>query len=188
MSAKTPVALGDPAPDFTLPDTVTGQTVSLDNFAPGKALIVTFICRHCPYVVHVAGELARLGRDYQPQGVGIVAISANDVERYPGDAPDQLREMAEQAGFTFPFCYDESQETAKAYGARCTPDTFLFDGSRHLAYRGQLDDTRPGGGSPATGRDLRAAIDAVLSGRRPEGEQQPSVGCGIKWKPGNEPA
>ena len=142
-----------------------------------------FICRHCPFVVHVQQELARLGRDYQTQGVGIVAISANDASAYPDDRPERLKEMAVEQGFVFPFCYDETQSVAKAYQAVCTPDFFLFDGSRQLVYRGQLDDTRPSRGA-ANGRDLRAALDAVLGGRPVNPDQRPSVGCGIKWKPG----
>lgn len=179
--------LGAPAPDFRLPDVVTGRTISLDSFAGKKALVVMFICRHCPYVVHVKEELARLGRDYAGQSVGIVAISANDAEAYPADAPESLKEMALELGFNFPFCYDESQETAKAYAAACTPDFYVFDENRRLVYRGQLDDSRPGNGIPVTGRDLRAAIDAVLEGRPVPSRQKPSLGCNIKWKPGNEP-
>ncbi len=142
-----------------------------------------FICRHCPFVVHVQQELARLGRDYQTQGVGIVAISANDASAYPDDRPERLKEMAVEQGFVFPLCYDETQAVAKAYQAVCTPDFFLFDGSRKLVYRGQLDDTRPSRGA-ANGRDLRAALDAVLAGLQVSPDQRPSVGCGIKWKPG----
>jgi peroxiredoxin len=178
--------LGDPAPPFTLPDVVAGGEVSLADFADRKALLVTFICRHCPYVKHVEGALAQLGRDYGERGVGMVAISANDAERYPADAPASLREQAQAAGFPFPFCYDETQATACAYGAVCTPDTFVFDGDRRLVYRGQLDDSRPGSGQ-ATARDVRAALDAVLAGQPVHPHQKPSVGCGIKWKPGSEP-
>ena len=182
------MALGAPAPDFSLPDVVSGRTVSLKTFDGKPALLVMFICRHCPYVVHVKAELARLGRDYAGKSLGIVAISANDVATHPDDAPDQLKAMAKETGFTFPFCYDESQETAKAYSAACTPDFFLFDAARTLVYRGQLDESRPGNGKPLTGKDLRAAIDAVLAGRPVSPTQQPSVGCNIKWKKGNEPA
>jgi len=180
--------LGAPAPDFQLPDVVTGKTISLDSFAGKKALVVMFICRHCPYVVHVQEELARLGRDYAAKSVGIVAISSNDAAAYPMDAPPGLKRMAEELGFNFPFCYDESQETAKAYAAACTPDFYVFDENRKLVYRGQLDDSRPGNGIPVTGRDLRAAIDAVLEGRPAPSVQKPSLGCNIKWKPGNEPS
>lgn len=179
--------LGAPAPDFRLPDVVTGETISLETFAGKKALVVMFICRHCPYVVHVKEELARLGRDYAGQPAGIVAISANDAASYPMDAPASLKQMAEELGFQFPYCYDESQETAKAYAAACTPDFYVFDEDRKLVYRGQLDDSRPGNGIPVTGRDLRAAIDAVLAGRPVSSKQKPSIGCNIKWKPGNAP-
>lgn len=179
--------LGAPAPEFHLPDVVSGQTISLGTFAGKKALVVMFICRHCPYVVHVKEELARLGRDYAGKSVGIVAISSNDAQAYPMDAPASLKQMAEELGFNFPFCYDETQETAKAYAAACTPDFYVFDENRKLVYRGQLDDSRPGNGIPVTGRDLRAAIDAVLEGKPAPAVQKPSIGCNIKWKPGNEP-
>lgn len=179
--------LGAPAPEFHLPDVVSGQTVSLGTFAGKKALVVMFICRHCPNVVHVKEELARLGRDYADKSVGIVAISSNDAQAYPMDAPASLKQMAEELGFNFPFCYDETQETAKAYAAACTPDFYVFDENRKLVYRGQLDDSRPGNGIPVTGRDLRAAIDAVLEGKPAPAVQKPSIGCNIKWKPGNEP-
>ena len=175
------------APDFSLPDVVSGKAISLSTFAGKKALLVMFICRHCPYVVHVREELARLGRDYANKDIGILAISANDAANYPDDAPEKLSAMAKELGFTFPFCYDESQETAKAYTAACTPDLFLFDQDRKLVYRGQLDDARPGNGKPLNGKDLRAAIDAVLAGKPGNPDQKPSVGCNIKWKPGNEP-
>jgi peroxiredoxin len=181
------LALGTVAPDFQLPDVVSGETVISNTFAQKKALLVMFICRHCPYVAHVQEELARLGKEYTPKEVGIVAISANDPVRYPDDAPEKLKEMAKRLGFTFPFCIDETQETAKAYTAACTPDFFLFDRDRRLVYRGQLDDSRPGTGKPVTGRDLRAALEAVLAHRPVSADQKPSVGCSIKWKPGNEP-
>ena len=178
---STMLELGTPAPAFSLPDVVSGRTISLATFEGEKALLVMFICRHCPFVVHVQQELARLGHDYQAQDVGIVAISANDAGAYPDDRPERLKEMAEEQGFVFPFCYDETQAVAKAYQAVCTPDFFLFDEARRLVYRGQLDDSRPGKGA-ANGRDLRAAIDAVLAGRPVDPNQRPSVGCGIKWK------
>ncbi|SRR5579862_72151 len=173
--------LGTKAPSFRLPDVVSGRTVSLEDFADGKALLVMFICRHCPYVVHVRAELARLGKDYGGKGLGVVAISSNDASNYPDDAPGPLAEMAREAGFAFPLCYDESQDAARAYDAACTPDFFLFDGAQRLVYRGQLDDSRPNKGQ-ATGADLRAAIDAVLAGKPVSADQKPSVGCGIKWK------
>jgi peroxiredoxin len=185
---STMLELGTPAPDFSLPDVVSGRTISLASFADEKALLVMFICRHCPYVKHVQGELARLGADYRGRGVGMVAISSNDAASYPDDAPERLREMAVELGFAFPLCFDETQEVAKAYSAACTPDFFLFDRRRRLVYRGQLDDSRPDSGKPVTGRDLRAAIDAVLADRSVGADQRPSLGCNIKWKPGNEPA
>jgi peroxiredoxin len=185
---STMLALGTPAPDFRLPNVVTGDNLTLDTFRSKKALLVIFLSRHCPYVKHVQNELARLGRDYMSCDVGIIAISANDVERYPDDSPALLKAMAQEHGFQFPICYDETQETAKAYTAACTPDFFLFDQNHLLVYRGQLDDSRPSNGKPVTGSDLRAALDAVLAGQPVSAEQRPSVGCNIKWKPGNEPA
>jgi peroxiredoxin len=188
LTPSTMLALGTPAPAFQLPDVVSGRTISLQTFAKANALLVMFVCQHCPYVQHVKAELARLGRDYADKPVGIVAISANDAATYPDDAPDRLAAMAQQLNWAFPLCYDESQETAKAYTAACTPDFFLFDASRRLVYRGQLDDSRPGNGKPVTGRDLRAAVDALLAGGPVNPDQRPSVGCSIKWKPGREPA
>jgi peroxiredoxin len=188
--AETPSkmpALGTPASDFHLPDTASGKTISLQTFAGKKALLVMFLSHHCPFVQHIKQEIARLDRDYGKRGVGMVAISANDIANYPDDAPERLKEMAEQTGFTFPFCYDESQATARAYEAACTPDFFLFDDKRRLVYRGQLDNSRPGNSNPITGRDLRAALDAVLAGKPVPTDQKPSIGCNIKWKPGNEP-
>lgn len=179
--------LGVAAPDFQLPDTVSGQMVSLATFADRAALLVMFICQHCPFVKHVEAELARIGQDYGSQGLGIVAISSNDIDNYPQDDPAHLKAMAERLGFTFPVCYDATQAVAKAYRAACTPDFFLFDGDRRLVYRGQLDDSRPGNDQPINGADLRAAIVAVLQGEPVATEQKPSIGCNIKWKPGNEP-
>ncbi len=187
LTASTMLELGTKAPEFRLPDVISGKTISLGTFKDKQALLVMFICRHCPYVQHVKEELARLGRDYAAKDIGIVAISANDVANYPDDAPEELKAMAKELGFTFPFCYDESQETAKAYTAACTPDLFVFDANRALVYRGQLDDSRPGNGKPVTGKDLRAAIDAVLAGKPVSPTQMPSMGCNIKWKKGNEP-
>ena len=185
---STMLDLGTTAPEFTLPNVVSGEMMSLEDFANNKALLVMFICRHCPFVKHVEQELARLGRDYASKDVGIIAISANDAAEHPDDAPESLKEMAEQLGFSFPFLYDESQSVAKAYSAACTPDFFLFDQSRKLVYRGQLDDSRPESGIPATGKDLRAAIDAVLNDEAVNPNQRASIGCNIKWKTGNEPA
>lgn len=187
-TASTMLELGTQAPDFQLTDVVSGQPISLDAFADQSALLVIFMCCHCPFVKHVQYELAAIGWDYQDQGLGIVAISANDAEKYPDDSPDKLKEMAEEQGFKFPVCYDESQTVAKSYTAACTPDFFLFDGDRKLIYRGQLDDSRPGNGIPVTGRDLRSAIEAVLAGQQVNPDQRPSIGCNIKWKLGNQPS
>ncbi|NEO99423.1 MAG: thioredoxin family protein [Symploca sp. SIO2E9] len=187
-TASTMLPLGTKAPDFHLPDVVSGKTIALDNFASKRGLLVMFICRHCPFVKHVQQELAQIGKDYADKDLGIVAISANDAANYPNDAPDSLQEMAQQLGFTFPLCYDQTQEITKAYTAACTPDFFLFDEKQQLVYRGQLDDSRPSNELPVTGKDLRAALDAVLSGEAINPEQKPSIGCNIKWKPGNEPA
>jgi peroxiredoxin len=185
---STMLELGSPAQDFSLPDVVSGEQLSFVSLAGKAPLLVMFICRHCPFVKHIQDELARLGRDYRNKGVVIVAISSNDADSFPEDSPESLKEMAAQLGFTFPFLYDETQEVARAYEAACTPDFYLFDESHLLVYRGQLDDSRPGNGVPVTGRDLRAAIDAVLSGRPVSEDQKPSIGCNIKWKPGSEPA
>ena len=188
--SKTPstmVALGTPAPEFALPDVRTGKPVRLGEFAGRRALLVMFICRHCPYVAHVQGELARIGRDYEGKDVGLVAISANDAGSYPDDAPASLAQQAREQGFRFAYLYDESQAVARAYDAACTPDLFVYRhegerGSFRLAYRGQLDDSRPGNGKPVTGLDLRRALDAVLSGAPIAEPQLPSMGCNIKWK------
>lgn len=180
--------LGTAAPEFQLPDVVSGQTVSLASFAGKKGLLVMFISRHCPYVQHVKQELARLGSDYRGKDLGIVAIASNYVPQYPDDSPESLREFAAELKLAFPICYDESQEIAKAYQAACTPDFFLFDESRRLVYRGQLDSSRPKTDIPVTGADLRTAIDALLGGQEIAAMQRPSLGCNIKWRPGNEPA
>lgn len=186
--ASVMLPLGTPAPPFTLRDVVSGQSYSLDSFAGKAALLIMFLCRHCPYVQHVEQEVARLGQDYQDRGLGIIGISSNDPAHYPEDAPERLKEMAQRLGFHFPFCFDESQEVAMAYKAACTPDFYLFDAGRRLVYRGQLDDSRPSNGKPVTGRDLRTAIDAVLAGKPVDASQKPSIGCSIKWKPGNAPS
>jgi peroxiredoxin len=185
---STMLELGTKAPDFELPDVVTGLPVSIRDFDGKRALLVMFICRHCPYVRHVRRELARLGRDFAESDLAIVAISSNDPAEYPEDAPESLAEEAREAGYAFPYLFDETQEVARAYTAACTPDFFLFDTDRALVYRGQLDDSRPSNGLPVTGEDLRAAIDAVLSGTPVEQDQRASIGCGIKWRAGNEPA
>lgn len=173
--------LGSNLPVFTLPDTVTGTLVSSENFA-NRPLLVMFICNHCPFVVHVRDELARLGRDYQPKGLGIVAINSNDIENYPDDRPEKMKEVAQRSGFVFPYLFDETQQVAKAFDAACTPDFFLYDASHSLVYRGQLDASRPGNDVPVTGEDLRKAIDAVLVGSPVGHDQKPSIGCNIKWK------
>jgi peroxiredoxin len=185
---STMLALGTKAPDFELPDVVTGRTVSVRDFDGRRALLVMFICRHCPYVRHVRSELARLGRDFADSELAIVAISSNDPTEYPEDAPESLAEEAREAGYAFPYLFDETQEVAKTYTAACTPDFFLFDADRALVYRGQLDDSRPTNRLPVTGKDLRAAIGAVLSGEPVSDDQRASIGCSIKWRPGNDPA
>jgi peroxiredoxin len=176
------VALGTSAPDFVLKDVVTGHEVSTQAFSGPKGLLVMFICRHCPFVKHLEKSLAQLGHDYQGKGVGIVAISSNDAANYPDDAPESLAEQARVVGFNFPYLYDETQEVARAYDAACTPDFFLFDGGLKLVYRGQFDDSRPGSGVRVTGKDLRAALDALITGQPISPEQRASVGCNIKWK------
>lgn len=181
-TASSMMPLGTAAPEIGLVDTVTGQTVRLRDFEGKSGLLVMFICNHCPYVVHVREELARLGRDYADRDVGIVAISSNDAAAYPDDAPERLAELARGLGFTFPYCHDGKQEVAAAYGAACTPDFFLFDSGMQLAYRGQLDESRPGNGIPPTGEHLRAALDAVIAGEPVAVVQKPSLGCNIKWK------
>lgn len=186
-TASTMLPLGTAAPEFQLPDVVSNQTISLPTFADSKALLIMFICQHCPFVKHVQEELAKIGQDYQEKPLGIVAISANDVANYPQDSPEMLKQMAQELNFNFPVCYDESQEVSKSYTAACTPDFFLFDSGHKLVYRGQLDDSRPSTNVPVTGQDLRQAIDAVLQDQAIALVQKPSIGCNIKWKPGNEP-
>lgn len=183
---STMAPLGTAAPAFTLPDT-DGRRVSLVDYAGAPALLVMFICNHCPYVQHIRSGLADFAREYEPKGLGVVAISANDPEQYPDDGPDAMREEKRRAGYVFPYLFDADQDVAKRYGAACTPDFFLYDADRRLVYRGQFDDSRPGNGVPVTGSDLRAAVDAVLAGERPAADQKPSIGCNIKWKPGNAP-
>lgn len=187
VTPSTMLALGTPAPAFDLPEVDGTRRFSLDSFSQGRGLLVMFISRHCPYVKHVGQELARLGKEYSARGVGIVAISSNDVAKYPDDAPANLARFARDLGIEFPVCYDEFQAVAKAYRAACTPDFFLFDQDRKLFYRGQLDDSRPGNDRPVTGKDLREAIEAVLAGGPAPAVQKPSIGCNIKWKAGNEP-
>lgn len=184
---STMLALGTKAPEFSLPDVVSGKHIGLADFNGKHALLVMFICAHCPYVKHIKDELGQLGRDYADKNIGIVAISANDADTYKDDSPEKLKVFAQENGFTYPLCYDESQAVAQSYTAACTPDFFLFGADRLLVYRGQLDDSRPGNGKPVTGADLRKAIDDVLGNQPVATEQKPSVGCNIKWKPGMEP-
>jgi len=186
LTASRMLALGTSAPDFSLPDTA-GNTVSLDDFEKSPALLIIFMCNHCPFVKHVLGDLVELIKGYQAREVAVVGINSNDVANYPDDSPEMMAELVRESGFTFPYLYDETQGVAKAYGAACTPDFFLFDGRRSLAYRGQMDDSRPDNGMPVTGADLTAAIDAVIEGKPVVSEQKPSMGCNIKWKQGNEP-
>ncbi len=186
-TASTMATLGSQAPDFSLVN-VDGRTVSLADFAGKKGLLVIFMCNHCPFVKHVAAELARLANDYLPKGLAIVGINSNDAATHPEDSPERMVHEAEERNYSFPYLYDETQEVAQSYKAACTPDFFLYDAQKRLAYRGQLDDSRPSNGIPVTGRDLRAAIDAVLIGKPPAEKQTPSIGCNIKWKQGAEPA
>jgi peroxiredoxin len=179
--------LGVSAPAFNLTDVVSGDAISLDTFTGKSALLVMFISVHCPFVKHVQTQLAQIGKDYASQGLGIVGISPNDIEKYPDDAPEHLQALAHAEGFNFPLCCDPSQAVAKVYTAACTPDFFLFDARRHLAYRGQLDDSRPSNGKPVTGQDLRHAIESLLAGKEVDPNQRPSIGCNIKWIEGNAP-
>ncbi len=188
--AETPssmLALGTSMPGFSLTDAVTGETLTDASCAGDKATLVMFICNHCPFVLHVMDELTRLGGDFLGKDVGIVAINSNDVENYPQDGPDEMKKLAAREAWKFPFLFDAAQDVAKKFKAACTPDFFLFDSESKLVYRGQLDDSRPGSSAPVTGEDLRGAIDAVVGGRPAPAEQKPSIGCNIKWKPGNEP-
>ncbi|MEX0830296.1 MAG: thioredoxin family protein [Nitrospirales bacterium] len=187
LKESTMLALGTHMPDFELPDVCTKHKISPESFREKRAVLVMFICRHCPYVVHVQNELTRVVRDYEGKHLGILGISSNDATEYPADSPAGLKAMAEQLGWNFPYCYDETQAVAKAFTAACTPDFFVFDHQNRLVYRGQLDNSRPGNGQPVTGQDLRNALDAVLAGHPVATEQRPSAGCSIKWKSGNEP-
>jgi peroxiredoxin len=182
LTESTMLELGTTAPDFALADVVSGKTVRRDDFRGSQALLVLFICAHCPYVKHIEKGLAALGKDYAGKPIAIVAISSNDVSTHPADSPAGLKQQAETFGFVFPYLYDETQAVARAYKAACTPDFFLFDGGLRLVYRGQFDRSRPGNGIPVTGEDLRAAIDLVLAGKPVPAEQRPSIGCNIKWK------
>jgi peroxiredoxin len=183
---STMLPLGTSAPDFSLPDP-SGKKVSLSDFHGAKALLVVFMCNHCPFVKHLADPLAKLAKEYQDKGVAVVGINSNDVANHPDDSPEKMAQEAKQRGYTFPYLYDESQQVAQAYRAACTPDFYVFDKDQKLAYRGQFDSTRPDSGRTATGDDLRRALDAVVAGQAPPEDQTPSLGCNIKWKPGNEP-
>ena len=187
LTSSTMLPWGTSAADFRLPDTVSGRTVALADFAKHPVLVVMFLCNHCPYVKHIRTGLAEFGHDYGRKGVGIVAINSNDPAQYPDDAPGRMKAEAKSAGYSFPYLYDETQGVAKAYRAACTPDLYVFDRDRRLVYRGQFDDSRPGNNRPVTGADLRAAVDALLAGRMPAADQKPSIGCNIKWRPGNTP-
>jgi peroxiredoxin len=179
--------LGTSAPDFNLPDPSSGKSVSLADFKDAPALVVAFLCNHCPYVKHIQKQFAALAKEFQARGVAVVGISSNDVENYPDDSPAKMAAESKQAGYTFPYLYDETQQVAKAYRAACTPDLYLFDRGRRLVYRGQFDDSRPGNGRPVSGADLRAALEAVLGGGAVSASQKPSMGCNIKWKRQNAP-
>ena len=186
MTASTMLPLGTPAPDFSLPDTKS-NIISIDDFKDTPALLVIFMCNHCPFVKHILKGMVELVKKYQEKGVAVVGINSNDVVSFPEDRPEMMAKIAKAAGYTFPYLYDETQEVAKAYRAACTPDFFLFDKKRKLVYRGQMDDSRPGNNIPVTGIDLRAALDAVLAGGKVSDKQKPSIGCNIKWKHGNVP-
>ncbi|MBS0003522.1 MAG: thioredoxin family protein [Thioalkalivibrio sp.] len=189
--ARTPsqmIDLGTEAPNFSLPDVVSGKTISLDDFPDAKGFMIAFICNHCPFVQLIRHEFARYGREYTDKGIAVIAINSNDIQAHPEDGPDAMRDDARRFGYTFPYCLDEDQSVAKTYQAACTPDLYLFDADRKLAYRGQFDGARPGNDVPVTGADLRAATDALLAGREIPEDQKASLGCNIKWKPGNEPA
>lgn len=186
LTKTTPLELGFIAPYFELPDVISGQSMTPDAVRGAKGLLVMFICNHCPYVIHVRETLLSLAREYQSKGMGFVAISANDAERYPDDSPENMKHIAEEMNFPFPYLYDESQQVAKAYDAVCTPDFSLFDADMKCVYRGRLDGARPGNGVPVTGADMRRALDAVLNGEKIDWKQEPSMGCSIKWKPENK--
>lgn len=184
--ASTMLALGTELPDATLPDVRTGEEVTLSEIE-GDALVMIFLCNHCPYVKHIRQGLVEFGEDYADSSVAVVGIASNDAERYPDDSPQELARVADEVGYAFPILFDEDQSVAKAFAAACTPDFFVFGPERKLAYRGQFDSARPGNGEPITGADLRAAVDAIAAGAAAPSDQRPSVGCSIKWKPGNEP-
>jgi peroxiredoxin len=184
LTESNMLSLGTQAPDFSLPDTVSGKTLSLNDVAGEQGTVVMFLCNHCPYVIHINPEIVRVAGDYQSKGIGFVGISANDVENYPQDGPEKMKEQAERVGYTFPYLYDETQEVARAYDAACTPDFYVFDADRKLVYRGRLDKSRPQNDELQDGADLRAALDALLAGKPLPEKQYPSAGCNIKWKKG----
>lgn len=188
MTPSTMLPLGTQAPDFNLTNAANGEMVSLKELKGKKALLVMFICNHCPFVIHVRDEFGRIEKDYASKGLGIIAINSNSLETHPQDGPDSMKEMVAEMGWSFPFLFDETQEVAKAYTAACTPDIYLFDSNHKLVYRGQLDESRPGNDAPVNGKDLRAAIDATIAGSPVPQDQTPSAGCNIKWTPGKEPA
>ncbi len=188
VESSKDLPLGTRAPDFALPDTVSGRTIRLGDYAASPALLVAFICNHCPYVQHMRAAFVEFAREFQPRGLAVVAISANDPEAYPQDSPEQMAIEAKKSGFTFPYLFDRTQQTAKAYQAVCTPEFYLFDAAQRLVYRGRFDASRPNSQVPITGSELRAAAEAVLAGRQPAADQKPSIGCGIKWRPGNAPS
>lgn len=188
--ARTPsqmIDLGTEAPNFSLPDVVSGNHVSLDNYPDAKGFMIAFICNHCPFVQLIRHEFARYGREYSDKGIAVIAINSNDIQAHPEDGPDAMRDDARRFGYKFPYCLDEDQSVAKTYQAACTPDLYLFDANRKLVYRGQFDGARPGNDTPVTGADLRAATDALLAGQAIPADQKASLGCNIKWKPGNAP-
>ena len=187
VESSKDLPLGTRAPDFALPDTVSGRTIRLGDYAASPALLVAFICNHCPYVQHMRAAFVEFAREFQPRGLAVVAISANDPEAYPQDSPEQMAIEAKKSGFTFPYLFDRTQQTAKVYQAVCTPEFYLFDAAQRLVYRGRFDASRPNSQVPITGSELRAAAEAVLAGRQPAADQKPSIGCGIKWRPGNAP-
>ena len=186
LTPSTMLKLGTSAPYFRLPDT-EGRLISLEDFKDAKALLVIFMCNHCPYVKHIRPGLVEFAQKYQPKGLAVVGINANDAAKYPDDSPEKMVDEVATAGYTFPYLYDETQEAAKAYRAACTPDFFLFDKNRKLVYRGQFDDSRPGNNIPVTGKDMREAVDALLAGKAINPAQSPSIGCNIKWRAGNAP-
>ncbi|MEQ9298558.1 MAG: thioredoxin family protein [Cyclobacteriaceae bacterium] len=182
LTPSNMLPLGTPAPDFELLDTISDKRLSLSTIKSDKATVIMFICNHCPYVIHIEEEMVNLAHEYMAKGIGFVAISSNDIQNYPADAPDKMKEKAQELDFKFPYLYDETQEIAKAYMAACTPDFYIFDQDLSCVYRGRMDDATPGNGKPVTGKDLRAALDALLLGNPIAGEQIPSMGCNIKWK------